>query len=201
VFHRLAFIILAALGPAQTATAQRGSMADPPTVATMVPAMPPPEPERLAAARAFVAALPIRESFESRYGGSPIVDALYRDLVANAADAHPGLNLEAIGSGLRSGIDRRVRQALPAILPAASEEIANRYARSLNPAELAAATVFYGTPAGRAFAVRLVDLEPLIMEPIHARLLEALSPALDAIVAEAEGAERLRQQINARSGH
>jgi len=167
----------------------------------IVPMPPPPDPVRLAAARTFVLVLPIRErvagpSYSSYLAGGGVFEGLY----GRATTLLPRPKLERIAGAMRLRVDVRVTEVLPEIMPAAVEDIATGYARSLSVAELEAATAFYGSSNGRAFAAQLVMQDATIGQALQMRLGERLAPELETILADADAAESLRERVNASGG-
>ena len=77
------------------------------------------------------------------------------------------------------------------------EEIARAYARSLSIEALNAGAEFHRSPHGSVFALRTVQLDPVIAEIVQVRLFERLTGQAEAMVAEAEEGERLRERVNA----
>jgi hypothetical protein len=153
------------------------------------------EPETMAAARSFVGTLPIRDALAS---GRIVTGRLARSLAAEAAAARPGTDAEQIAPVIASRLGLRVNRLVPEMWPALEEEIAIAYARNMWRRAMDAGAEFFRSPWGVVFAQRTVDQDPLISEILHRRLFERLSGQGDAMVSEAEEAERLRQRINAR---
>lgn len=165
----------------------------PPAAAFTLPD-PASDPAAVAAARELVGTLPIRDFVAS---GRIVTGQLARSLAAETIAARPGTDVELLAGVIASRLGFRVNRLLPEMLPALEEEIALAYARGMWIQGLRAGAEFFRTPGGRAFAVRTVQQDPLIGEIVHRRLFERLSGQGEAMVVEAEEAERLRRQVNA----
>lgn len=151
-------------------------------------------PAAMAAARAFVRTLPIRDLVT--YGWIA-KDRVVRSLAQEAAATRPGADLNALHGAISSRVGFRINRLLPELWPAIEEEIARAYARSLSIEALRAGAEFHRSPHGHAFALRTVQLDPVIAEVVQARLFERLTGQAEDMVAEAEAGERLRERINA----
>lgn len=165
--------------------------------AARTPPPPPPERAHLEAARAFVRSLPIADAMTRSF---PVRTALRAELeqalVERAAVLDAGSSQEGIGAFVHSGINARIDRHLPAILPAAAEEMALAYARQFRIGELEAAARFFASPEGRNMADRFASMDPVVSSSLRPPLYRSLEPELEVIIAEAKSGERLRRRIN-----
>jgi hypothetical protein len=167
--------------------------------AARTPQPEPPEPAHLEAARAFVRSLPIAEQMTMSFPVQISVRAeLEQALTEQASALDAGSGREGIRELVRHGVGTRIDRHLPAILPAAAEEMANFYATQFSIAELEAAARFFASPEGRKMARRFVATDPVVSSSLRLPLYRAVDPELGAIVAEAKSGEQLRRSINAR---
>jgi hypothetical protein len=181
-----------------------------PNVSAHIP-RPEPDPARLAAARRLVAALPIAETVRPRPdGGEPMRAGLAYRMAYEAQQTHGVRDLERIMPAFQAEIYARVEAVLPAILPAALDDLARIYAFEMQAADLDAAARFFATPEGRAFAARTVVTDRIVFEALHGRLAGAILPELGTVLATARTRDaeqrrayaewdRLRQRVNAGS--
>ncbi|HKR24397.1 MAG TPA: hypothetical protein VJS15_04000 [Allosphingosinicella sp.] len=151
-------------------------------------------PAAMAAARAFVRTLPIRDLVG--YGWIA-KDQVVRSLAQEAVATRPAADVARLQGAISSRVGFRINRLLPELWPAIEEEIARAYARSLSIEALHAGAGFHRSPHGYVFALRTVQLDPVIAQTVQARLFERLTGQAEAMVAEAEEAERLRERINA----
>lgn len=180
---RLAFVALALILSASAQPASGLSLPDPAS-----------NPAAMTAARAFVRTLPIRDLVG--YGWIA-KDQVARNLAREAAATRPAADVDRLHGAISSRVGFRINHLLPELWPAIEEEIARAYARSLSIEALHAGAEFHRSPHGSVFALRTVQLDPVIAQTVQARLFERLTGQADEMVAEAEAAERLRERINA----
>ena len=170
-----------------------------------------PDPVRLAAARRLVAALPVTEAIRPQPGGGEPMRAAFAYRMAYAAQQEHGVrDLERFMPAFQAEIYARVEAALPAILPAALEDLARAYALEMHAPDLDAGARFFASAEGRAFAARTVATDRIVFEKLHGRLALAIQPELAAILATARVRDaeqrrayaewdRLRRRVNAES--
>lgn len=151
-------------------------------------------PAAMAAAREFVRTLPIRDLVT--YGWIA-KDRVVRSLAQEAAATRPAVDVNWLHGAISSRVGFRINRLLPELWPAMEEEIARAYARSLSIEALHAGAEFHRSPHGSVFALRIVQLDPVIAEIVQARLFARLTGQAAEMVAEAEAGERLRERINA----
>lgn len=151
-------------------------------------------PAAMTAAREFVRTLPIRNLVT--YGWIA-KDRVVRSLAQEAAATRPTADLNWLHGAISSRVGFRIDRLLPELWPGMEEEIARAYARSLSIEALNAGAEFHRSPHGSVFALRTVQLDPVIAEIVQVRLFERLTGQAEAMVAEAEEGERLRERVNA----
>jgi hypothetical protein len=151
-------------------------------------------PAAVAAAREFVRTLPIRDLVA---GGRIARDEVVRRLADEAAAARPGADPDRLRGAIASRVGFRIDRLLRELWPALEEEIAVAYARGLWIPALEAGAEFHRSPQGPVFALRIVLMDPTIARIVEARLGERLAGQAEAMVAEAEAGERLRERVNA----
>jgi hypothetical protein len=196
---RIALLLLLALA---------GGLARPAGSSTPMPA---PDPARLAAARRFVAALPIEEAVRGAPGGREhIRGVLAVGIDQEVRSQRRAADFEAIVYPFNAALFRRIDAMLPRLLPAVLDDMAVGYSFEMEASALDAAARFFATAEGRAFAARTVERDRLVIEVLQAHLFRAIEPDLGAILAEArvnDAEERrafairdaLRQRVNAAS--
>ena len=162
-----------------------------------LPEPPPPDTARLEAARAFVRVLINPESSMTELNARhPACRLLIARLFENAESLRPGMDQQTLSQRVRALIDMKVDNALHEFEPELAEDLATEFARLFDVEQLAAATAFYGAPQGRLFAFRMVLVDPVFENVVHARLFAPIAADLEQLIADAEDGERLRRHVN-----
>lgn len=152
---------------------------------------PPPSPAAVAAARAFVARLPIEQHFVASCGMVESMTAPVFDFWSGAEEISERPNAEAVRYHGLLAIRAEVERLLPEAAASIRERLALDYAARLSPEAIDALRIFYSTGSGPHFASVHVEDSLRISGHVRQALLDRLAPRFPAITAQA--VERARR--------